>query len=154
MAETWREVSIVTPKDTDLSSQASPLDTEKYVDEYGHVLTDIGYLRVQTLTARKTYPVQNALVTLTRKFSNGKENLQNYYTDSSGQTPLISLPTLDRQQSLSPNVIQPYMIYLVSVVHPDYQEILNIEVNVFGGVVSLQQFAMLPNALRENTNND
>ncbi|MCR4963877.1 MAG: hypothetical protein K6B40_08410 [Firmicutes bacterium] len=149
MGKKWQEVAIDEQQDGAFSIPFPGGESGKYTDEQGQALTDTGYLCVQTHTARKTYPVQNALVTLKRKFAGGEELLQTYYTDSFGQTPLISLPTLDRAQSMNPANLQPYMIYSVSVVHPDYQEMRNVDVNVFGGVVSLQQFDMLPNALRE-----
>ena len=62
-----------------------------------------GFLKVQTLTSRAELPVAGAVVTVsTLRPGGGRELLSLQRTDESGMTRLISIPTPELSNSLTP----------------------------------------------------
>ena len=112
--------------------------------------TDVGTLVVRLNSARGTIPIVGATVTVFRQTESGVRLYYMGETDENGESPTWTLPTLDRELSLEPGVITPYVNYAVQVNAVGFTTVLNEGVSVFGGVKTVQRVAMLP--LPDETN--
>lgn len=106
--------------------------------------TDVGILSVRLISARGTIPIVGATVTVFRNTADGARLYYVGETDENGESPEWALPTLDRDLSLEPGVIAPYVNYAVQANAVGFAAVLNEGVSVFGGVKTVQRIAMLP----------
>lgn len=121
-------------------------EVEKLFEEYVKEHPKEGKLRVQTLTARRTFPVANATVEISKRFNEEKYIIGTYKTDESGLTPIITVPTAQRLYSQEPGFKQPYSTFDAIITHPNFTEIRVRNIAVFEGVVSYQVVDMIPKA--------
>lgn len=106
-----------------------------------------GVLRVQALTARSNFPIQNATVTVSKMFDSGEYIIDQQVTDPSGHTGRILLPAPDYRLSTSPgNGKKVYADYKVMLTHPDFTTALINELPVFSGVSATQTVNLIPRA--------
>ena len=116
--------------------------------------TGRGSLIVHVTTARGSIPLEGATV-----------NVRNYRTDAErgdviaslvsgrdGNTPLITLATVPRSETLSPDNGTPFVTYNVEVREEGYYEQSYINVPIFDGIVAIQPADMIP--LPENGRTD
>lgn len=104
-----------------------------------------GFLKVQTLTSRAELPVSGATVTVSTRSSGGsRELLRVQRTDESGMTELISVPTPERANSLSPELPQGWTDVQIAASHPDFDGVVSRDVQIFPGVTTLQTLQMVP----------
>jgi len=113
--------------------------TEPTADE-----TDKGTLVVQLNSARGIIPIVGATVTVFRVTAEGDQLLYIGQTDENGSSPVWTLATKDRDLSLEPGVLVPYVNYAVQANAEGYVTFLNRGVSVFGGVKTVQRILMLP----------
>lgn len=112
---------------------------EKLYEEYKKLNPEKGYLQVQTLAARRTYPVPSAKVTvLVLLDDNEKYVISTTTTDSAGLTPVITLPATQKYRSETPECLTPYTSYTVVVEHPDFLPMIFYNVPIFEDIVSSQ----------------
>lgn len=105
---------------------------------------NVGYLKVQTLTARRTFPVPNAKVYVIKSFDKDKNYLiTTAETDESGLTPIFELPAKSKEVSETPGVDHPYTTYTIIIEHPDFITMKYENVPVFEGVISTQTADMV-----------
>lgn len=104
-----------------------------------------GFLKVQTVTSRAEIPVAGATVTVsTVRPGRGRELLSVQRTDESGMTDMISIPTPDLDNSLTPDQPQGWTDVQVAASQPNYDGIVIRDVQIFPGVTTLQELILVP----------
>lgn len=130
------------------SNEAAPLeprfsgDTSLPTDESG-----VGYITAEVTTGGGAFPIENAVVLITKK-QNGKNYLlKMLVTDESGSTAAVALPAPNASFSETPEPSEkPYADYYLSVYADGYYAQSDREVPVFSGVKSIQPLALIPKA--------
>ncbi len=117
------------------------VDTEK---SYTNYIND-GYILAYVRTGDESSPVVGANVTITAAIDGRRVILASGLTDSSGTSPRFRLPVPDISHSQNPeSEIQPYSLFDVSVSAEGYFNAKSVDVPVFSGVTSVQNFNMIP----------
>ena len=101
-----------------------------------------GFLKI-TVTAGGAYPVENAIVIITR-FTDGSEQVVNILqTNESGETPVIELdaPLANGTKVSDKN---PYMYYNTLVSADGYYDVQNRNIALFSGITSIQPVNLIP----------
>lgn len=108
-----------------------------------------GTLQVSVVSALGMIPVENATVTI--YYTGDPEGaLQTLVTDSSGQTPTVSLPAPPIALSLDPDsAIQPYSEYNISVTAEGYEPVFVTGSELLPDRLSLQPIVMNPTETSE-----
>lgn len=106
--------------------------------------TDIGYIKVQAFSGRRSEPIAGAQVTISRPTPDGDELISLTETGSDGSTPVIEVPTVSRELSQQPGNIKPYTSYNISVKKAGYFTVDNNNVQVYSGVTAIQPAIMIP----------
>ena len=103
-----------------------------------------GTIRISVVSSAGLIPIENASVTIA--YSRDPDSpLAELTTDSSGQTPVISLPAPPLDLSLQPeNDIQPYSEYNITVTAEGYEPVLISGSEIFADELSLQPVQMNP----------
>ncbi len=104
----------------------------------------LGYLRVAVTTGRGTIPVRNAQVIITRVIDGNELLEQADRTDSSGLTPLFTLPAVSSVYSQTPGNGAPYTYYTVYVRADGFYPVQLKEVPLYGGITSIQPAELTP----------
>jgi hypothetical protein len=113
-----------------METNGSANQTADYIDK--------GKLQINVFSNEIGAPVKDAAVRISNN-SNGKI-IEEVYTESSGQTPVIDLPAPPLEYSLTPGSPKPYSEYNVSVQSQGYEPVN------FEGVQILPQARALQNA--------
>ena len=104
-----------------------------------------GFLKVQTLTSRAELPVAGAVVSVSAaRAGGGRELLNVQRTDESGMTELISVPTPELSNSLSPELPRGWTDVQIAASHPDFDGVVSRDVQIFPGVTTLQTLRLIP----------
>ena len=104
-----------------------------------------GFIKVQTVTSRAEIPVAGATVTVsTLRPGQGRVLLSLQRTDESGMTELVTVPTPDLSNSLTPDQPQGWTDVQVAASHPNYDGIVIRDVQIFPGVTTLQELILVP----------
>ena len=108
-----------------------------------------GSIKISVVSTIGLIPVENATVTIS--YTGDPESpLEVLTTDSSGQTPTVSLPAPPLDLSLSPDPSeQPYSEYNISVTAEGYEPVLVSGSEILADEVSLQPIRMNPLAATE-----
>ncbi len=110
-----------------------------------------GSLEVQTYTAKRTYPVPHAEVTISRETSEGEVLLFRGETDASGKIPPIVLPGVKAIDTLSPRIDFKNIVsnnsYKITVSHPHFSTMIYYNVPVYEGILSIQSVDMVPKSV-------
>lgn len=83
---------------------------------------DKGNLQITVNSANGNLPVAGATIRISYT-GNPSQTIEELETDSSGQTPVIELPTPPLEYSLTPGANQPYSEYTIQVTASGYQTI-------------------------------
>ena len=119
-----------------------------------------GGLEVAARTASEALPVEGALVIVTSPDGDGGRFEQVALTDRSGLARIFNLPAANPENSQTFEGVDKYFLYSVSISKPGFYDMESRDVPLFGGVVSRQEFALvplpegLPNELIENENTE
>lgn len=106
--------------------------------------TGEGTLNIRVFTAKQAAPVKGATVTVSLD-DNGKETLiKSYITDKDGETPSIVLPTVSKEESLNPGIVNPYASYRVRITADGFFTIDSVNIPIFDGESSALPIEMLP----------
>ena len=155
----------------DRMSPSSQGDTVNQSDILSQVSGDIvnqsdtmsqfmGGLEVAARTASEALPVEGALVIVTSPDGDGGRFEQVALTDRSGLARIFNLPAANPENSQTFEGVDKYFLYSVSISKPGFYDMESRDVPLFGGVVSRQEFALvplpegLPNELIENVNTE
>lgn len=104
-----------------------------------------GFIKAQTVTSRAEIPVAGATVTVsTVRPGRGRVLLSVQRTDESGMTELVTVPTPDLANSLSPNQPQGWTDVQVAASHPNYDGVVIRDVQIFPGVTTIQELILVP----------
>ena len=104
-----------------------------------------GFLKVQTLTSRAELPVEGAVVTVsTVRAGGGRELLSVQRTDDSGMTALITVPTPELANSLSPEQPRGWTDVQIGATHPIFDGVVSRDVQIFPGITTLQELILVP----------
>lgn len=101
-----------------------------------------GYLTVQVRTAGGAYPVPGARVSILPVNRNAEAVV--LFTDSSGNTPLLSLPAPPARSSLTPNGGVTSFAYHIITDAPGFLSVQNLNVPIYAGVTAIQQVLLIP----------
>lgn len=103
-----------------------------------------GFLRVRVFTSDAQLPVEDATVTVTQPADRGSKLLATRITDESGLIDLLPIPAPERQESLQTGATAPYAFVDIIVDHPEYERVLVENAQIFSGVISEQNIALIP----------
>ena len=104
-----------------------------------------GFLKVQTLTSRAELPVEGAVVTVsTVRAGGGRELLSVQRTDDSGMTALVTIPTPELANSLSPEQPRGWTDVQIGATHPNFDGVVSRDVQIFPGITTLQELILVP----------
>ena len=103
-----------------------------------------GFLTIRTYTSAAQLPVEDVTVSVTRPDSKGTRLFATRITDESGLAGPIAIPAPDRNESLQAGVAAPYTTVDIIADHPDYERVLVENAQVFAGVLSQQDIALIP----------
>ncbi len=104
-----------------------------------------GFLKVQTVTSRAELPVSGATVTVsTLRPGQGRVLLSLQRTDESGMTELVTIPTPELSNSLTPDQPQGWTDVQIGASHPNFDGVLIRNVQIFPGVTTLQELILVP----------
>lgn len=116
-----------------ISQQLQPDDTEY-----------TGTLRISVVSSEGLIPIANATVTISYTGDPGAP-LETLTTNSSGQTPIITLAAPEPALSLTPSPVeQPYSEYNILVEATGYEPVLVSGSEILAGQLSLQPIQMNP----------
>lgn len=109
--------------------------------------TYLGNLQISvTVEGGQLLPIENATVTISDT-GNPEDVVEQTTTDSSGQTPNLSLTAPNPEYSLEITNEQPYSEYNLLVSAPGYESKLISAVQILAGINSLQSISLKPVAL-------
>lgn len=121
--------------------------------------TGMGRLIFRVSTAGGAIPLEGARVIVRDKGENGDPQRGNalavMYSDRNGRTQVMSLPTVPRSLSLTPqngNAPPPFLCYDAEVTLEGYRRVNFVCIPIFDGVTSVQPADMIP--LPENGRED
>ncbi len=107
--------------------------------------TSVGYILVNVRTGEESDPVAGAVVNITAIHNGNRLNIASGTTDESGRTQRFEVPVPKIEYSLSPgSAVQPYSLFDVSVTAKGFFNARSVDVPVFEGITSLQNFSMIP----------
>lgn len=110
-----------------------------------------GGLRINVRQISNNFPIENALVTISRRNGFSNEILDEIRTTGTGETETLELPAPPLDYSLTPDSPKPYSEYTISVSAEGYEPVQIIDSEVLPSVTSLQNVEMLPQASIANT---
>lgn len=104
-----------------------------------------GFIRVQAVTSQAEVPVEGATVSITGTNSEGERELLSLQrTDESGLTDDVRIDTPEAENSQSPDMAKGWTDVTVTVTHPNYDGIVVRTVQVFPGVITVQEAILIP----------
>lgn len=103
-----------------------------------------GTLMARVYTSRALLPVQYAGVAVTIARENGRELAGFRLTDENGLTEKIQIDTPDTGLSTQPGTASPYAVCNVKVAHPSYGTVEVDNVQIFPGVLTIQDILLIP----------
>ena len=107
--------------------------------------TKSGYLIVRASTASGAIPVEGVTVIVQGRDEENSNVFLSLITDRDGLTQKITLPTVSRDESLSPSAnIKPYSLYNIEVYKDGYYPQHYSGVAIFEGITAVQNARIIP----------
>ena len=103
-----------------------------------------GYLRVRVYTSGAQIPVEDATVTVTQTAERGSNLIATRITDESGLIDILTIPAPEREESQQAGSPLPYDFVDIIVDHPKFERVLVENAQIFAGVISEQNIALIP----------
>lgn len=104
-----------------------------------------GFILVNVRTGRDSGVVEGARVVITSMINGARIIMATGVTDLSGATQVFELPAPDKSYSQTPTPpVRPYSLFNISVTADGFFNSLSIDVPVFSGITSIQNFNMVP----------
>ena len=129
-----------------VQNEAAP---EPQISENSNDMDGNGGLIVMVTTVRGLYPVASAKVTVFTGNAKNMNLVAEEYTNESGKTPLIKLPSVSSDLSEAPNPKErPFAYYNIKTTADGYIDTINYNVAVFDGITSVQNVSLYPIASR------
>lgn len=131
------DISELIPEEADTSSDQFFQSNAKNTEE--------GWIQVIVRKGDNAYPIPDASIIINSTEDGQLKLISNTMTDESGKTKLIAVPAPNVSYSLeSDNNVRPYALYNVSVFADGYFREKSVNVPVFAGITSVQQFNLVP----------
>ena len=144
------------PDLSDLDTDSGTVDesenetSPEYADING-LGDSIGYIQANVRAGDESSPVEGATVAVTAVVNGQRLILASGLTDRNGTSQKFPLPVPDTEQSQTPDAeIRPYNLFDVSVTADGYFPARSVDVPVFSGITSVQNFSMIPVPLMMN----
>ena len=107
--------------------------------------TKSGYLIVRASTASGAIPVEGVTVIVQGRDEENSNVFLSLITDRDGLTQKITLPTVSRDESLTPSAnIKPYSLYNIEVYKDGYYPKHYSVVAIFEGITAVQNARIIP----------
>ncbi|WP_206460754.1 hypothetical protein [Anaerovorax sp. IOR16] len=106
--------------------------------------TNIGYLKVNVISATDSEPIPNAKITISQPLGNNYFISQIEFTDQNGEIPLISLPTRSAELSQTPTYPVPYTTWNLTAEANGYYEVILYDIPIFPDITTVQSFSLKP----------
>ncbi len=123
--------------------QASPggevLTTEEHFPR-----DSVGFLQIWATSARGVFPIENATVTVSGVENGVPVLYRTVFTDQSGLTPLMALPTVSAQLSMQPGNQNPFTLYTVQIEKNGFFPVENTGVPIYEGIIARQPVNLVP----------
>ncbi len=104
-----------------------------------------GYILVNVRSGDEANPIEGATVMVTAIVDGSRLIIAEGQTNSSGTADKFAVPAPDIRHSQSPGAIKrPYNLFDVSVTARGYFNARSVDVPVFDGITSVQNFSMIP----------
>lgn len=139
-------------------------DSDKYNEEINNppsypseesIGNSHGFIRVNVRTGRDSGSVEGANVAVTATINGNRLILAAGKTDVSGTTRIFELPAPSEVYSQSPDpAVRPYSLFDVSVTADGFFNSISVDVPVFPGITSIQNFNMVPVPLLMNPSDE
>lgn len=113
-------------------------------------MSNSGTLVTRVFTGRSQLPIQDASVSVVQHQADGGHLLDLQVSDRSGSTLPLSIQTPSLQSSQSPGQSRPFAVCDIWVEHAGYQLLIIQNVQLFPGVVSIQELPLLPLSAAEH----
>ena len=110
-----------------------------------------GGLRVNVRQISNNFPIENALVTISRRTEASDEILDEIRTTGTGETETLELPAPPLDYSLNSDSPKPYSEYTISVTADGYEPVQIVDSEILPSVTSLQNIEMLPQTSMQGT---
>lgn len=131
--------------DTDLGTHSAEDDVPPVYDSDELLGTERGYILVNVRTGDDSSAVAGAFIAVTAIVDGKRLVLASGVTDESGVSPKFSLPVPDREYSQEPSPEErPYNLFDVSVSAEGFFRARSVDVPVFSGITSVQNFNLIP----------
>ena len=131
--------------DTDLGTHSVEDDVPPVYDSDELLGTERGYILVNVRTGDDSSAVAGAFISVTAIVDGKRLVLASGVTDESGVSPKFSLPVPDREYSQEPSPEErPYNLFDVSVSAEGFFRARSVDVPVFSGITSVQNFNLIP----------
>lgn len=121
---------------------------EEEIPEYpseDSIGTAKGYILVNVRTGDDSEPIENASVQVVAIVDGNRMILASGVTDRSGISPKFEVPAPDISYSQAPDpAVRPYSLFDITVTAEGFFNARSVDVPVFEGITSVQNFSMIP----------
>ncbi|WP_296573894.1 carboxypeptidase regulatory-like domain-containing protein [Ruminococcus sp.] len=131
--------------DTDLGTENTEDDAPQEYSSEELLGSERGYILVNVRTGDDSSAVEGAFVKVTAVVDGKRLVLASGATDESGVSPKFSVPVPDLEHSQTPDPDErPYNLFDVSVYAEGFFRARSVDVPVFSGITSVQNFNLIP----------
>lgn len=128
----------------DLSELDDEISDAEYAAAEG-MGNSTGYILVNVRAGNEAFPIEDAVVLVTAVVDGNRLIIASGLTDISGTTIRLETPAPDIIYSQSPSPAKrPYSLFDISVRANGYFNARSVDVPVFSGITSIQNFNMIP----------
>ena len=114
-----------------------------------------GFILVNVRTGDESWAIEGALVVISALINGSRLMIASGIANSSGTTQLFEVPVPDLSLSQQPySNIRPYSLYDISVTANGFFNARSVDVPVFSGITSIQNFSMIPVPLLMNESDE
>ena len=106
---------------------------------------DRGRLQIVVQSTLRNIPIENATIRISYS-GNPNQIIEEVQTDSSGQTPVLDLPTPPLEYSLTPDSPQPYSEYSLQITAPGYEQTDISGTEILPEETAIQPVQMVPSS--------
>lgn len=140
---------------TDLGTYNEEINTPPSYPSEESIGNSHGFIRVNVRTGRDSGSVEGANVAVTATINGNRLILAAGKTDVSGTTRVFELPAPSEIYSQAPDPsVRPYSLFDVSVTADGFFNSISVDVPVFPGITSVQNFNMVPVPLLMNPSDE
>lgn len=114
-----------------------------------------GFILVNVRTGDESWAIEGAVVMISAIINGSRLMIATGIADSSGTTRLFEVPVPDLGHSQQPFPdIRPYTLYDITVTAKGFFNARSVDVPVFPGITSIQNFSMIPVPLQMNESDE